>query len=283
MPAFPIVDTHLHLWDLEKLRYPWLDNVPLLNRNHLIDDYRKACGPVQVAKMVFLQCECEFSQFQQEADWVTSVAAVDPRIRGLVSWAPLEKGDEADEALARLAANPLVKGIRRIIQFEPDPEFCLRADFVRGVQLLERHGLSFDICIKCHQMLNTVELVKRCPNVRFVLDHIGKPNIKEGELEPWRTHLRELAAFPNVWCKVSGLVTEADFEKWTSADLRPYLDHVFECFGFDRTMFGGDWPVSTQATDFPRWVETLDEALTGCSPDELHRLYVRNAEAFYRV
>ena len=283
MPSFPIVDTHLHLWDLGKLRYPWLDNVPLLNRNHLIEDYRKACGPVQVAKMVFLQCECDFSQFQQEAEWVTEVASIDPRIRGIVPWAPLENGDAADEALARLAANPRVKGIRRIIQFEPDPGFCLRPDFVRGVQLLERHGLSFDICIKCHQMLNTIELVKRCPGVSFVLDHIGKPNIKEGELEPWRAQLRELAALPNVWCKVSGLVTEADFEKWTAADLRPYLDHVFDCFGFDRTMFGGDWPVSTQATDYPRWVATLDEALAGCSPDELHRLYVRNAEAFYRV
>jgi L-fuconolactonase len=283
MPAFPIVDTHLHVWDLGRLRYPWLAGVPKLNRNHLLDDYRRACGPVQVAKMVFLQCECDFSQFQAEADWVTELAAVDPRIRGIVPWAPLEKGDAAEADLARLAANPLIKGIRRIIQFEADPEFCLRPDFVRGVQLLARHGLSFDLCISHRQLANTLKLVRQCPNVRFVLDHIGKPAIKDGLLDPWRAELRALATFPNVWCKVSGLVTEADFERWTDADLRPYLDHVFDCFGFDRVMFGGDWPVSTQATDYPRWVQTLDTAIAGASPDEQHRLYVRNAEHFYRV
>ena len=283
MPAFPIVDTHLHLWDLQRLRYPWLAGVPMLNRNHLIEDYRRACGSVAVAKMVFLQCECDFAQFQEEADWVTEVARVDPRIRGIVPWAPLEKGDAAEADLARLAANPLVKGIRRIIQFEADPEFCLRPDFVRGVQLLPRHGLSFDLCINHQQLANTLKLVKQCPNVRFIMDHIAKPDIKAGLLDPWRAELRELAHFPNVWCKLSGLVTEADLAKWTPADLRPYIDHVMDCFGFDRVIFGGDWPVATQATDYPRWVGTVDEALAGASPDELHRLYVRNAEAFYRI
>jgi L-fuconolactonase len=283
MPAFPLVDTHLHIWDLGRLNYPWLANVPKLNRNHLIEDYRAACGPVQVAKMVFLQCECEPAQFQQEADWVTEVSRQDPRIRGIVPWAPLEKGGDAHADLARLAANPLVKGIRRIIQFEADPEFCLKPDFVRGVQSLSRHGLSFDLCINHRQLANTLKLVRLCPNVRFVMDHIAKPDIKAGLLDPWRAEMKELARLPNVWCKLSGLVTEADFAHWTPAQLRPYLDHVIGCFGFDRVMFGGDWPVSTQAADYPRWVEVLDEAIAGASPDEQHRLYVRNAEKFYRL
>lgn len=283
MPAFPIVDTHLHLWDLQRLRYPWLASVPMLNKHHLIEDYRRACGPVAVAKMVFLQCECDFAHFQEEADWVTEVSRVDPRIRGIVPWAPLEKGEAAEADLARLAANPLIKGIRRIIQFEADPEFCLRPDFVRGVQLLPRHGFSFDLCINHKQLTNTLKLVKQCPNVRFIMDHIAKPDIKAGLLDPWRAEMRELARLPNVWCKLSGLVTEADFAKWTPADLQPYIEHVVDCFGFDRVIFGGDWPVSTQATDYPRWVSTLDAALKGASPDELHKLYVRNAEAFYRV
>ena len=283
MPNFPIVDTHLHLWDLGRLRYPWLASVPRLNRNHLIDDYRRACGPVQVAKMVFVQCECDPALSQQEADWVTKITRVDPRIRGIVARAPLERGDAANGALAALAANPLVKGIRRLIQSDADDAFCLRPDFVRGVQLLPRHGLTFDLCIFHRQLANTIQLVQQCPNVTFILDHIGKPDIKAGRLDPWRADLRALAALPNVWCKLSGLVTEADFTKWTAADLRPYLDHVIDCFGFDRVMFGGDWPVSTQACDYPRWVATLDEALRGCTPDELHRVYVRNAESFYRV
>ena len=283
MPNFPIVDTHLHIWDLGRMRYPWLASAPPLNKNHLIDDYRRACGPVQVAKMVFLQCECDSAQFQQESDWVTEVSRTDPRIRGIVPWAPLERGEAAGEALARLAANPLVKGIWRIIQFEADPEFCLKPDFVRGVQTLHAHGLSFDLCINHRQLANTIKLVRQCPNVRFILDHIAKPDIKSGLLEPWRKELRELARLENVWCKMSGLVTEADHAKWKPSDLKPYIDHVMECFVFDRVMFGGDWPVSTQASDYPRWVATLDEALRGSSPDELHRLYVRNAEAFYRL
>src|SRR3954470_13875719 len=274
MPSFAIVDTHLHIWDLRRLRYPWLASVPMLNRNHLIEDYRRACGSVQVAKMVFLQCECDFAQFQEESDWVTEVARVDPRIRGIVPWAPLEKGDAAGDALAKLASNPLVKGIRRIIQFEADPEFCLQPDFIRGVQALHGHGLTFDLCINHLQLPNTIKLVRQCPNVMFVLDHIAKPDIKAGKLDPWRAHIRDLAMLPNTWCKISGLVTEADHQKWTPADLQPYLDHVIACFGFDRVMFGGDWPVSTQATDYPRWVNTLDAALKGASGDELKKLYV---------
>ena len=283
MPNFPIVDTHLHIWDLDRLRYPWLANVPPLNKNHLIGDYRRACGPVAVAKMVFLQCECDAAQFQQEADWVTEVAQSDSRIRGIVPWAPLEKGVAAEAELAHLAANPLIKGIRRIIQFEPDQEFCLRPDFVCGVQLLPAYGLSFDLCINHTQLANTIKLVRQCEEVGFVLDHIGKPDIKAGRLDPWRAELKELAALPNVHCKLSGLVTEADHANWTPADLQPYIDHVIACFGFDRVMFGGDWPVSTQASDYPRWVNTLDAALRGASAADLRKLYVTNAETFYRI
>jgi L-fuconolactonase len=283
MPAFPIIDTHLHLWDLSRIRYPWLAGVPVLNKNHLIADYRRACGSVEVAKMVFVQCECEPSQSHQEAAWVSEVAKAEPRIRGIVAWAPLEKGDTAETDLAQLGANPLVKGIRRIIQFEPDLGFCLRPDFVRGVQSLHAYGLSFDLCINHLQLANTIKLVQQCPDVRFVLDHIGKPDIKSGLLDPWRAELRELAKLENVWCKLSGLTTEADHAKWTAADLRPYIDHVMECFGAERVMFGGDWPVSTQATDFPRWVATVDEALRNASASDVKKIYVSNAEDVYRV
>jgi L-fuconolactonase len=283
MPSFPIVDTHLHIWDLSRIRYPWLASVPKLNRNHLIDDFRRACGSVQVAKMVFVQCECEPALAQEEAAWVSEVAKADPRIRGIVAWAPLEKGEGAEPDLAKLGANPLVKGIRRIIQFEPDIGFCLRPGFVRGVQSLHAHGLSFDLCINHLQLANTIKLVRQCPDVQFVLDHIAKPDIKAKLLDPWRAELRELAKFENVRCKLSGLTTEADHAKWTTADLKPYINHVMDCFGAGRVMFGGDWPVSTQATDYPRWVATVDEALRGCSAEELRQVYVRNAEEFYRV
>lgn len=283
MPDFPLVDTHVHLWDPGRLHYAWLAGLPALNRPFLAADYRRACGPVPVAKLVFVQCECEPSESPQEVEMVAEIARSEPRLRGIVAQASLEKGSAVESHLARLAANPLVKGVRRLLQDEPDDAFCLRPDFVRGVQLLPRHGLSFDLCIFHRQLANATRLVRQCPEVRFALDHIGKPAIKAGRLDPWRAEVREFAALPNVWCKLSGLVTEADHARWTPADLRPYLDHVLSCFGADRVMFGGDWPVCTLATDYPRWVAALDEALPGCSPDELHRIYVRNAERFYRV
>lgn len=284
MPSFPIIDTHLHLWDPGNLRYPWLDDNALLNKPYLLDDYRSACGPVQVEKMVFLQCEVDFSQFREEAAWVTSLAQQDPRIAGMVPWAPLEKGDAARADLeGLLAANPLVKGIRRIIQFEPQIDFCLRPDFVKGVQAVADYGLSFDICISHIQMANTIKLVAQCPNVQFILDHIGKPDIRQQIFEPWKSEIKTLAQFPNVWCKVSGLVTEADHKAWSKEDLKPYIDHVINVFGFDRVIYGGDWPVAYQATEYPRWVETLEWAVQGCSTVELRKLFHDNAEKFYRL
>jgi L-fuconolactonase len=283
MPHFPLIDTHLHLWDPSYLRYPWLDSNQLLNKPYLLDQYRKACGAVQVEQMVFVQCECEFSQFMEEAQWVTALAKDDPRIGGIVPWAPLEKGEAARPDLERLAANSLIKGVRRIIEFEPDQEFCLQPDFLRGVQALPDYGLHFEICINHSQLANTLQLVSQCPNTQFILDHIGKPDIKNHLLDPWRQELKILASFPNVWCKVSGLVTEADHQRWKKEDLKPYIDAVLECFGFNRVMYGGDWPVAFQATDYPRWVETLEWAVSGCSETELQQLFHDNAKKFYRL
>ncbi|MBM3852320.1 MAG: amidohydrolase [Verrucomicrobia bacterium] len=283
MPDFPLIDTHVHLWDPGRLGYPWLAEVPALNRPFLPADYRRACGPVPVAGMVFVQCECAPAQSAAEVAWVTELARAEPRLCGIVAQAPLEKGAAAEADLARLAANPLVKGVRRLLQAEADDAFCLRSDFLRGVQLLPRYGLSFDICIYHRQLANVVTLVRQCPHVRFVLDHIGKPDIKAGRLDPWRAELRELAALPNTWCKLSGLATEADCATWTPADLQPYIEHTIETFGARRLMFGSDWPVSTLATDYPRWVATVDAALAGASPEDRHRIFEGNASECYRL
>lgn len=284
MIDFPIVDTHLHIWDPDNIRYPWLADVPFLNRAYLIDEYRKACGDVRVQKMVFVQAEADFSLYAEEVEWVTSVAREkDSGIQGIVAWAPLEKGAAVEPELEALAANPLLRGIRRIIQFEEDIEFCLRPDFVAGVKLLPRFDMTFDICISHIQMANTIRMVEQCPDVTFILDHIGKPDIRNQVFEPWKSELRTLAGFPNVWCKMSGLVTEADMENWKPEDLKPYIDHVFDSFGVDRVMYGGDWPVAYQATEYPRWVETLHNAVSGFSRVELHKLFRENAISFYRL
>ena len=282
MADFPIVDTHIHLWDPSVLRYPWLEEVPFLNKPYLLADYRSACGETDVETMIFVQCDTHPDDNLKEAEWVTSLSKEDPRIRGIVAGAPLEAGDGVKPLLEQLADIPLVKGIRRLIQSE-SLEFCVQPDFISGVQSLEEFGLSFDICIYHPHLANTIQFVKQCPNIQFILDHIGKPNIKDQVFGPWKREIKELSGFPNVFCKVSGLVTEADFEKWTAADLKPYIDHVIECFGFDRVIYGSDWPVAAQATKYPRWVKTLEWAVSGCSDDELSRLFRDNALQFYRV
>ena len=283
MLDFPIIDTHLHVWDTQRLRYSWLDDIPLLNKPYLLEDYDRACGPVTVEKMVFLQAEVDAHLFMQEAEWVNSLAEQDNRLGGIVPWAPLENGDAVGPVLEKLSANPRIKGIRRAVQSEPDIEFCLRPGFIEGVQLLPRYNLSCDICIFHPQMANTVKMVAQCPDVKFILDHIGKPDIKNNLMDPWRAEIKTLSEFPNVWCKMSGLVTEADHDHWTKEQLKPYIDHVLECFGFDRVMYGGDWPVAYQATEYPRWVETLSWAVEGCSEVELKKLFRDNAAAFYRL
>ena len=283
MPSFPIVDSHLHIWDPGRFRYPWLDAIPLLNRSYTVEDYRSATQPFAVDTMVFLQCEVEPAQALAEAQWVAREAVRDPRIGGIVAWAPLEKGAAAEEDLAALARIPLMRGVRRIIQFEPDLGFCLRPDFIAGVRLLARFGFSFDICIDHRHMANAIAFARQVPEVPMILDHIGKPDIKNQALEPWRTQLRELAALPHIVCKVSGLVTEADHAAWKPEDLRPFLEAVIDAFGFDRLIFGGDWPVVRRAAEYPRWVQTLDGLLGDAGEANLRKLYRDNARRFYRL
>ena len=282
MEKFPIVDTHVHLWHPKQLRYPWLAEVPTLNRAYLLKDYIAAYGALEIESIVFVQCDTHPDDGLKETAWVTSLAAVDPRIRGIVAWAPLEEGEQVAPFVEKLAENRLVKGIRRLIQSE-SVDFCIQPNFVSGVKVLSRYGLSFDICIFHPQLANAIRLVEQCPHVQFILDHIGKPDIKHQLFDPWKQEIATLATFPNVHCKISGLVTEADLEKWTPADLQPYIEHVISCFGFDRVIYGSDWPVSTQASDYPRWVQTLKDAVSGCSSEELRNLFRDNAIKFYKL
>ena len=282
MDKFPIVDTHVHLWHPKQLRYPWLKQVPRLNKPYLLNDYSTAHENLEIESIVFVQCDTHPDDGLKETAWVTSLAAVEPRIRGIVAWAPLEEGKQVAPFVEKLAEDTLVKGIHRLIQGE-NVDFCIQPNFINGVKTLARYGLSFDICIFHPQLANAIRLVEQCPNIQFILDHIGKPDIKNQLFEPWKQEIKTLADFPNVYCKISGLVTEADHENWTAADLQPYIEHVIECFGFDRVIYGSDWPVSTLASDYPRWVQTLQEAVSGCTPEELKKLFHDNAIKFYRL
>lgn len=283
MIDFPVIDTHLHLWDIHHLSYPWLKDVPKLNRSFSLDDYREACGDLEVEKMIFMQCECDPAQYIKEVQWVTGLADTEPRLQGIVAWAPLEKGEDVRPEIEALKANSLVKGIRRIIQFEPDLEFCLRPDFIKGVNMLSEYELTFDICISHIHNQSIIRFLGECPGVSMIIDHIGKPDIKNQVIDPWQDELREMAKFPNVFCKISGLATEADHENWTKDDLRPYVDHVLECFGIDRLIFASDWPVSTQAADLKTCVSTVLDLLQRLSREELQKVFYYNAVNFYSV
>lgn len=283
MVDFPIIDSHIHLCDPARFGYGWTKGAPSLAREVLPRDLYAAAGPVAIERFVFVEVDVDFPQHLDEAAWVAGLAEKDPRLAGMVAALPLERGAAIEPELDRLRQHKLLRGIRRLIQTQPDPDFCIRPDFVAGVKLLARHDLVFDICILHHQMANVIQLVRRCPEVRFVLDHIGKPGIKAGLTEPWWQQMKELAALPNITCKISGVATEADHQHWTREQLRPYIAHAIECFGFDRVMFGGDWHVSELALPYPEWVEIVEWVVAGSSAEEKRKLFRDNAIAAYRL
>jgi L-fuconolactonase len=283
MNADAIVDSHVHLWNPARFRYSWLDGMPALQRPFGPLDYASAGAATLVGKIIFVESGCDPAQSLAEVDWVSSLAKSDPRLKGIVAHASLEKGEAARADLRLLAARPLVKGIRRNLQSKPESQFCLRPEFIAGVSLLAEFGFTFDLCIRSAQLPAVTELVRRVPQVTFILDHFGKPNVRERQFEPWASDLQALAALPNVVCKVSGLTTEADGNNWQPADLKFYFNRTLEYFGCDRILFGSDWPVATLATDFERWRHTVLDLLPSASDATQKQLFQTNSERIYHL
>ena len=280
---FPIVDAHVHFWNPAKLVYPWLASVPALSRTFLPEHYSAATKTANVSKMIFVECGCAAAQSIDETNWISELAAHETRLKGIVAQGAVELGARVTGELATLAKNPLVKGVRRNLQGETDPYFCLQPNFISGVRALAKFNFTFDLCIVHSQLPAVTQLVARCPEVFFVLDHCAKPAIRDKNLNPWRQHLRELAALPNVACKISGLVTEAHPVRCGALDLQPYVRHALDCFGFDRVLFGGDWPVCNLASSFENWLAALNAILTDEPETNLKKLFQTNAERIYRV
>jgi L-fuconolactonase len=280
MPAFPIIDSHLHLWDPRHLDYPWLSGA--LNRPFLPADFQAASAQVDIEALVFLECAAAPHLAFDEAQWILDQAKLEPRIAALVCNAPLHTGDAARADLERLAATDKVRGVRRIYQDEPDPAFCTRPDFIAGVRALADYGLTFDLCLKHPQLPATIALADACPKVPMVLDHIAKPGIAAGLMQPWADQMRDLARRENVVCKLSGVATEAAAD-WTPETLRPYMEVALEAFGPSRIMFGGDWPVSTLAITYPAWVALVDSLIADLSNTEQRQIFRETAQQFYRL
>ena len=215
-------------------------------------------------------------QTLEETRWLLELADAHPFITGVVGWVDLQ-ADDAQGQLERFASHRKLVGVRHIVQSEADDRFMLRPDFCRGIALLEHLDLAYDILIYPRQLPSAAELVSRFSRQRFVLDHLAKPGIRAGALEEWERGLRQLAAFPNVFAKLSGLVTEADWTAWTVDQITPCLDVAFDCFGADRLLAGSDWPVCTLAADYRRTIAIIDTYLDGRSPYEREAVMGGNA------
>ena len=275
-----IIDAHHHLWERGRFSYPWLRGNPVLDRDFLLREYTRLSAAAGVTHSVFVQAETEPCHGLQEARWALSMVSAEGPVTGVVAWAPVES-NALEQHLDQLGDDPGLKGIRRLLQGEPDPRFCVRPEFVAGARHVAARELVLDICVYHHQLPAVIELVDAVPHGHFVLDHIGKPAIRSAQLEPWATHIRALAERDNVSCKLSGVATEADWECWSVADLQPYIETVIEAFGYRRLMFGSDWPVSTQAVSYARWLEIVEQALLPAGSEARAQVMAGTAAAVY--
>lgn len=274
-----VVDAHVHFWDPSLLRYPWLQSTPALQRSFLPGDYSPLVNRT-VDAAVFVEANCAPGQSASEVEFVESLAAHDPRIVGTVAFVDLLDERSRGEMLEHLSPFSRVAGIRHNIQGMPRGR-CLDRRFVRGVQAAGRGGFTFDVCVTADQLHDVAELVEQCPDTQFVLDHCGKPAIREDAFDAWALDLEGLATFGNVSCKLSGLLTEARDDQRNFESLLPYAEHARACFGSTRLMYGSDWPVVTLAGDVDVWRSFTDRFTAGWSLLERQRFYADNAIRLY--
>lgn len=275
----PVIDSHHHFWNYTEADYGWIPpEWSLIKRDFLPVDLEREIAAAGVDGVVSVQAR----QSLVETGWLLDFATRHAFILGVVGWVPLVDpavGDVLDE----FAVHPKLRALRHVVQGETDDRFILRADFNRGIAELTRRGLAYDLLILEKHLGPTIEVVDRHPNQVFVLDHIAKPKIAANELEPWAKNIRELARRPNVSCKLSGMVTEADVNTWTSAQLQPYFDVVFSAFGPSRLLFGTDWPVCLAGVSYSGWKQMVEGALSALSASERLAVMGENAVRIYRL
>jgi len=273
------IDAHQHFWIYKRKDFDWIDeSMAVIRRNFLPEDLQSELKANAFDGSVVVQT----CQTLEETRWLLKLAEDNPSILGVVGWADL-RSPEIQSQLASLTRSPKLVGLRHIVQSEPDDRFLLQPDFLRGISALEEFGLAYDILIYPKHLPVATEFVQRFPRQRFVLDHLAKPPIKSAEISSWAKGIRALAASPNVFCKLSGLVTEADWQHWTPEHIRPYLDVAFESFGAERLMIGSDWPVCLVAATYTRVVKVVKDYVSRLSPDSQAAVLGGNAARFWRL
>ena len=278
-PAKNIIDTHHHLWDLTKLDYPWLETAPsILNRSYLATDLETTCSENKITQTVAVQAHDSLD----EVEWLLGLTIDHPIIAGIVAWVDIF-GHDLLKVLERLSAHSTVKGIRLPLQGEPDGNWLLQDSVVTGLKELPSCGLSFDVLSKPHHLKSIPALAEKIPDLQLVINHISKPLIASGRMDPWADNISAVASIPGAYCKISGMVTEADHEEWTSEDLKPYVYHVVNKFGLDRVMFGSDWPVCLIAATYDEVLTSTLEAIGPIEENDRDRFLNGTAKKFYRL
>lgn len=272
-----LIDTHLHLIDLDRFSYPWLARVPALNQTITLGQYRCQAGPLGVDTALHMEVDVAEADIAAETAWAGGLGGP---IVGTVAACRPEQADFAAQ-LDRLSALEGVRGVRRILHTEPD-ELGRSALFADNLRMLSSRQLSFDLCLLARQLPIGIRLADACPEVQFILDHCGVPDIAGQGLDPWRAHIIELARRPNVACKISGIVAYAGPD-WTVEDLRPYVEHCIESFGWQRVVWGSDFPVCTLTASLQLWIEATRTLIAGADPDDQKAFLSTNAMRLYKL
>jgi predicted TIM-barrel fold metal-dependent hydrolase len=277
-----LIDTHLHLIDLSMLRYPWLVGAPALNRDFLYAEYEVEAKRAGIAATLHMEVDVDPQDIDAETAYVRAVSSRPGNLitGAIVACRPEEAGFA--EYLEKQKADGLVKGFRRVLHVMPD-DLSEGVLFRENIKRIGGSGLTFDLCVLPHQIPKAIALVDLAPNVQFILDHCGVPDIKGGQDHPWREHITEIAKRPNVTAKISGVVAYADPSSWTVETLRPFVQHTISQFGWDRVVWGSDWPVCTLGGGLSTWVAATHALLDGTSESERSKLYYGNAKRIWKL
>lgn len=274
-----IIDAHQHFWQLGRFDYPWMkSDVEVLYRDYLPEQLEPVLKENGVSSTVLVQASNSVS----ETRWLLELANTYPFIAGVVGWVDLES-PEVDQQLDEFTAYPKFKGVRHLVESEPDDDWLVRPAVLNGLRQVAGSGVTYDLLVHTRHLKHVARLADACPDLLMVIDHMAKPPIASREFDSWFRELKPVAANPNVYCKLSGLVTEAKWDSWHTDDLGPYVDAAFELFGPDRLMFGSDHPVCLLAASYARVLDSFHE-LSQDLPDDAHQqIFSRNAIDFYRL
>ena len=274
------IDAHQHFWELGRFDYDWLNAEALtpIRRSFLPNDLKPLIDEVGIDKTIFVQTQHNVA----ENHWVLDLAEQNEFIAGVVGWVDLAS-EQCEQQLLEFKDRKKFVGVRHVTHDEPDVDFIVRADVIKGLKVLERHGVPFDLLFFTQHLKHTATLATACPELPLVIDHLAKPEIKHQRFDNWIENFRAAARFPNVYCKLSGMVTEANWQAWTAEDLRPYLETAIECFGPERCMFGSDWPVCELAASYRQVHEALLSTINSLTESEQAAILGRTAEHFYQL